>query len=364
MKENLIINKEQEHYSSLDGFRSLSCIGIMMMHIQANTHYQLNGVLWEKVIPSFTHLVLLFLMISGFGMCVGYLKKFQEGTINLESFYKRRYLKILPYYSFLIIIALIYEPSVTNFYEATTELLLLHGLLPNNALNVIGVSWTLGVIFLFYFLFPVYSILMKTKRRSLVFLLISLWINFICPSHYFSSYFVNDLFTARHSFLWCLPLFIMGGCLYLYRNEISIICKKLRYVILFICITVTLLYYISPESIGNFDIVFYKNFILYSVWMIYAIGINSKILGNKLMKFLSGISLEIYLSHMFVFRFMEKIHLQYLFGEDSWISYIVLCLLTLTGLMALIFGYKLAVRILNKYVICKILKQKEVTNEQ
>lgn len=48
-------------------------------------------------------------------------------------------------------ILVLYEPSVTNFYDATMEFLLIYGFLPNNALNVIGVSWTLGVIFTFYF---------------------------------------------------------------------------------------------------------------------------------------------------------------------------------------------------------------------
>ena len=72
-----------------------------MMHIQANTHYSLDGWWWQQLIPSFTHLVLLFIMISGFGMCVGYLDKFQSGTVNLEEFYKRRYAKILPYFSFI-----------------------------------------------------------------------------------------------------------------------------------------------------------------------------------------------------------------------------------------------------------------------
>lgn len=208
-KENIV--NEKKHYPSLDGFRAISCIGIMMMHIQANTHYQFSGFVWQQLIPSFTHLVLLFIMISGFGMCVGYLERFQNGTIDLEKFYIRRYTKILPYFGFLIIIALLYEPSVTNFFDATMEFLLVYGLLPNNALNVIGVGWTLGVIFLFYFLFPAFSVLLKTKRRAWIFLAVALWINFVCTRHYFSDYYVNGLFTPRHSFIWCLPLYIGGG---------------------------------------------------------------------------------------------------------------------------------------------------------
>lgn len=48
------------HYGSLDGLRTISCLGIMMMHIQANTNYNISGPIWINVIPSFTWLVFLF----------------------------------------------------------------------------------------------------------------------------------------------------------------------------------------------------------------------------------------------------------------------------------------------------------------
>ena len=358
MNEEIVV-AEKKHSPSIDGLRALSCIGIMMMHIKANTHYQLTGFIWDDVIWSFTHLVILFIMISGFGMCAGYLDKFLNGTVDLEKFYKRRYQKILPYFVFLIVIAFIYEPTVTNFYDATMEILLVYGFLPNNALNIIGVGWTIGTIFVFYFLFPAFSVLMKSRRRAWIFLLVSLWINFVCSRHYFANPFVQEI-GERHYFIWCSPLYIGGGIMYLYRKVISDFCKKLRYLLLSCCIVCTTLYYIIPQHIGDFSIIFYKNFILYSIWLIYAIGVDSKVLGNRVMKFISGISLEIYLSHMVVFRLMEKIHVEYLFGEDSWRSYVILCLLTFTGVMALVFGYKLAVRILKKYVLCKIIKPKEV----
>ncbi len=346
--------ESKSYFSSLDGFRAFSCIGIMMMHIQANTHYALSGFVWQKLIPSFTHLVLLFLMMSGFGMCAGYLEKFQKETIDLEKFYRRRYAKILPYFGFLIVIALLYEPNLTNFYDATMEFVFMYGFLPNNALNVIGVGWTLGVIFVFYLLFPAFSVMLKTKFRAWIFLVLALWVNFVCSQHYFGETYVTTLFSARHSFIWCVPLFAMGGILFLYRDEIRHICNKFRVLLLLLVIAVTVFYYALPSKIHDFEISFYKNFILLSFWLFYAVGVDSKILGNCVMKFLSGISLEIYLSHMFVFRFMQKLHLQYLFGNDSWFSYIALCLFTLAGLFALIFGYKIAVQLVRKYVIFKL----------
>ena len=41
------------HFPALDGFRALSCIGIMMMCIQANTHYMLSGFVWDRLIPCY-----------------------------------------------------------------------------------------------------------------------------------------------------------------------------------------------------------------------------------------------------------------------------------------------------------------------
>lgn len=86
-----------ERYDNIDCLRTLSCFGIIAMHIKANTNYEIGGILYNKVIPSWTMLVFLFLMISSFGMCCGYFKRFKEQTIDIEKFYQRRYSKILPF---------------------------------------------------------------------------------------------------------------------------------------------------------------------------------------------------------------------------------------------------------------------------
>lgn len=308
INNNCGIGIKREYYRSLDGLRAISCIGIMMMHILANTDYKVSGFLYKQLIPFFTQFVLLFLMISGFGMCAGYLQKFYDGSIDLEMFYKRRYKKLLPFFCFLIVIALIVEPCVTNFFDATIEVTLLYGLLPNNALNVIGVGWTIGVIFLFYLLFPAFTILLKTKKRAWFSLGIALWINFICSVHYFSEFYVNDLFTPRHSFIFCLPLFIAGGIVYLYRDVLKrICCSSLRWIFFVGCVMISVLYFFVPDSFGKFRMTFYKSLVLFSLWLSYFVGHESKLMTNIIMNFFSGISLELYLCHMFVFRALEKV---------------------------------------------------------
>lgn len=43
---------------------------------------------------------------------------------------------------------------------------LCQGLLPNMRIEVIGVSWTLAVIFVFYMLFPFFCFLIGNKKRA------------------------------------------------------------------------------------------------------------------------------------------------------------------------------------------------------
>lgn len=163
------------------------------MHVQANTSYGLAGnFAWNSFIPSLTWLVYLFFMISGFGMCAGYLRRFQNREVDLEYFYKRRYGKILPFFGLLLVIDVLMERTPDALYEASVEGMLLHGLLPNNAVSVIGVSWFLGVVFLFYLLFPAFTVLMKTKRRAWVSLALSLWVVVCLDRHFFSAYFVTE----------------------------------------------------------------------------------------------------------------------------------------------------------------------------
>lgn len=341
------------HYSSLDGLRAISCIGIMFMHILANTKYTLSGFIYDKMIPSFTHLVILFLMISGFGMCVGYLQKFIDKEIDLETFYVKRYKRLLPYYIFLIIIALIVDPSVTNFFDATIEITMIYGLLPNNALNLIGVGWTVGVIFLFYLFFPAYSLLLKSKKRAWISFFISLWIALICRLYYFSDYYVNALFTPRHSFLYCLPFFIFGGIVFLYKEQLKVFLDKkiLRFCAFLLICGEFLLYFLSSNQVNSYDIVFEKNLILFGSILIYFVGIESKLMGSEILKFFGDMSMEIYLSHMFVFRAYEKLGILYKFGCGQ-LGYWIVCFLVLAGVVALILGYRFFIDIL-KYAIVK-----------
>ena len=55
-----------------------------------------------------------------------------------------------------------------------------------------------------------------------------------------------------------------------------------------------------------------------------------RILDNKAARFFSGISMEIYLSHMVMFRLIEKLGIHQMFG-NGWIQYCITVCLVLVG---------------------------------
>lgn len=321
-------------YGSLDGLRAFAAIGIVLMHVNANIQVKPNvNILTTTIIPFFTNFTLLFMIISGFSMCCGYYEKFKSNTISPNSFYTKRYYRILPFFALLTIIDVALNHNLPTVYEGFANLTLCFNLLPNPNINVIGVGWFLGIVFLFYLLFPFFVFLLDNKKRA--------WIVFTIALIYVAianEYFFTDLFVQRNpgrtNIIWCAPLFISGGLIYLYREKLEKLINNHRTLFLFFCIALSVLYFIIPRSIADYYILIV---FLFSSWLIYAIGdTNNKILSNKVTLYISNISMEIYLSHMLIYRIVEKMQLTNYIHYNN-LLYIMTCFLTLIG--AILFSH-------------------------
>lgn len=223
-------------YLSLDGLRAYAAIGIMMMHIQATiTVRPSGGFLYDAFIPSLTHFVFFFLVISAFALCCGYYDKFREGSIMPNVFYKKRYSRILPFFAVLVFIDLIIPHTPNKFeaariaageiagpstfmqsiYDSFAELTLAFNLLPNPN-PPIGVAWFLGVIFLFYMIFPFFVFMMDNKRRAWVSLVICYFFCFMAIDYFLTERFINWEMT-RHSIVYDAPFLALGGAFFCTR---------------------------------------------------------------------------------------------------------------------------------------------------
>lgn len=203
----------KRHYGAIDGLRMIAAFGIAMMHIRANSNYEITGYVYNTIIPSFTNFVFLFMTVSAFGMCCGYYDKILKGRVDFTEFYGKRFKKILPFFGVLVLLDIIMSPSVASLYEGFADLTLVFGLLPNAGnITVIGVGWFLGLVFVFYLIFPFFCVLIENKRRAWMAFAVSLIYNFVC-ANYFE--------VGRSNILYSACFFLTGGLIYLYREEIA-----------------------------------------------------------------------------------------------------------------------------------------------
>lgn len=315
--------EERKRYEAIDGLRAFSAIGIVLMHVLANGKYNVDGFVFDRLIPSFTNLVFLFMIISSFGMCCGYFDRFIHNQVSLEAFYKKRYARIWPYFAMLCLLDLCMSPSIASLYEVFANLTLCFGLLPNAHIEVIGVGWYLGLIFVFYLIFPFFCFLLADKRRAWVSFAVALVFNLLCGIYFTEA--------GRTNIVYSMVYLMAGGLIFLYRDKLSEFSGRCNWLVLMFCAVAAVAYFLISGTAVML--------VLYSSVLVYAVGerkcTGGGLLSNSLTKFLSGISMEIYLCHMVVYRVLEKLKFTHLFASDV-LSYIVTAMGTIIG--AVIFA--------------------------
>lgn len=340
-----------KRYENLDGLRAISCMGIVAMHLYCTAGYAGGGGALDSVISSWASLVIPFMMLSGFGICAGYLERFQQSQTSLEKFYMRRYSKILPFFLVTTLIGVVAEHSLRGIAEGLIELSLVFGFLPNNSncFNVNGVCWTLGTIFAFYLLFPFVSVLLKNKKRAWMALAASVVVQFLCETLFMTEVFVLDNYLNRSNVLYSMTFFLTGGLLYLYREDIARFVKgkhderhgKRQWLILLACIASTVAYYLTPDKVFGVRISDQKVVLVFVLWCVYAIGSESFVLNNRLVKGIAKYSMEIYLSHMITLKVLRVLKVAEIMGKNIaffLIMFVLLMVVTLAFVVVVNFG--------------------------
>ena len=328
------LNKvKSNHYDSLDGLRAYAAIGIVMMHVLANVVVKPSeNYLTEVIIPYFTNFTLLFMVVSAFSVCCGYYDRVRNGTMRPNDFYKKRYRRLLPFFALMVIISLAKDHDYKALCESFANLTLCFNLLPNPSIETIGVGWFIGTVFTFYLLFPFFTFLLDNRKRGWFVLVVSLIFCYIAIDYFSGPEFVVKKID-RVNIIYSAPFFIAGGMIYLYRDSISKVVSRYSWPMLALCLLITVLRFIyrgMPFGFVVFDLV------LFSAWLVYAVGTNTWVLNNRFVKYISRISLEIYLCHMMAFRVVEKVRLEGIIGDRD-LLYAVTFLITLAG--AIVFSH-------------------------
>jgi peptidoglycan/LPS O-acetylase OafA/YrhL len=319
-------NSRADRFDNIDGIRTYAALGIIAMHVLVNGSYSLEGFLFSQLIPSFADFVFLFMMVSSFSMCCGYYERILQCKITPTTFYRKRYAKIWPFFTLLTVLDIVISPGKDALIEAFANLTLCFGLLPNANISVIGVGWTLGVIFAFYLLFPFFCFLISTKKQSwIVFGIAVLW-NYVCSNYFFDQMHVAETFAHRTNILYTAVYFVAGGMIYLYRGEIQrIFGKRLCWIFLLLFIVFGATYLLLDKNV-------LLTTLMYGSLLIFVVSRGSRrgLLNNRFTKFMSGISMEIYLSHMVIYRIIEKLNWLNLVPSQL-LSFFTVFLMTVVG---------------------------------
>lgn len=338
--QNTEVKEKREYYNSLNGIRALAAIGIVLMHVEANGKYDIHGVVYEKVIFQFGYFAFLFMVVSAFSMCCGYYDRILNNKISIVDFYNKRYKRIWPFFALLVVLDLIVSPGKEALMEGFADLTLCFSLLPNPKISVIGVGWTLGIIFVFYLLFPFFCYLISDRKKAIFSFIAALALHFMCVYYFCDATHVKDNFNIDTNIIYCAVYFFAGGIIYLYRKEILKIFSYNKYISLLTVMAVTVIIFVVCKNSSI------KCLVIFALWMCYAISVEGKILNNKITKYISDISMEIYLCHMLMLRMVEKIHLGRLIGNGI-PAYVITSVIVVV--MASVFA------VIAKYVINKVM---------
>lgn len=317
---------KRNYFGALDGLRTFAILLVIVVHIKGGGKYNFSwhGI-GQFIDNDLGKGLFLFMVISGFAMCCGYYEKIIKHTISLEEFYKKRYIKIWPFFALICIIDIIVAPSIDSLKELFANLTLCFGLLPNANISVVGVGWFLGLVFVFYMIFPFFCFLLSNKKRAIFAFVVALVFNILCTNYFFDANHVVKDFDARCNIVYCSVFFFLGAIIFLYKDILSSFSEKHRWIILGVCVA----------SLGICLIIGINTFtmlLFFSSVLIYAIGDNRNfsVLKNPITKFISSISMEMFLCHMMFFRVTERIGVVHLFKNDT-ISFLVELIIVLAG---------------------------------
>ena len=139
----------------------------------------------------------------------------------------------------------------------------------------------------------------------------SLLYNFVC-AEYFE--------VGRSNILYSACFFLAGGLIYLYRKELARISP---YIAVALAVASIVAYYL----IGSYAM---TCLLVSACLLICTIVVRGGELENRIPRFFSNIRMAIYLSHMVLFRVIERLGLNTRFG-NGWLQYLITVALVLVA---------------------------------
>ncbi len=326
-------------FTTINGLRALALVMVFSCH--QNTTFSANDGLFGKVLASGWIGVHLFFVISAFLLSLKIIDKLERGTFSLSNYLKKRFLKIVPPFYFLLIILQLYHQGsidLSNYF------LFLQNSSATAAHTPLLFLWTIAAQVHFYLILPIILMMIYhfSPTKQILILVGIASLSYIYRYHF---YVINKHFTISvlDSFIYSMVAAIA------YRNEFQFkkICHRYLNIISIFAAAISITTLLLPPSTFKQTSMYAAQGIFFAILLLTTLSprhILHKLLISRTLSALAKISFSVYLVHFFiimtVFNILSQLQLQMLIGHFLY----NLILFTASALLTLITGtlyYKL-----------------------
>lgn len=338
----------------VDSLRGLAALMVVICHVAYIPSPNLQAPnTFLRLVNAGKAGVILFFIISAFTLCLSFqLRNSSFSPIHACHFYLRRLFRVMPLFLFSIPIAWARDLIVYDYPRPLNDTLVsaMSAFVPNSHDSVVWASWTLGVEFLFYILFPLVFRICNTLRRTLFFLLTSVVVDISFSAFLLGLATSNSPPSAgmlraellsqldsdiRFSFIHNLQFFILGIVMfYCYRDFVSNGRIKSKYGRLFIALGISsflafvLFFPLSLESV-----LYGRNLFVGISFLSLALGSSlcqSKVIVNRCFISLGVISYSLYSLHPpLIAALLKSFEAVYAIDCPDYVSYLLCLSLTM-----------------------------------
>ncbi len=309
-----------------DLLRGICAMAIMMYHfVLWRSHYDLYNV--------GTFGVYIFFILSGASLTIAYEEKLRNGNA-FGDFLLRRYIRLAPLYW---IILLSKHAFGSNTFNTILNASFLFGFANPGTTARLGVAWSLGIEFVFYFTFPFFLALTASKTKRWIWLIAAVIIQYsyvksiiIHPADWYPHW---AAYTQFSSFI----AYFFAGCII---GRIKLEHTEWR-VNQYLCwtafiITLTLITWISANSdygaISHIEGLYLG---LSCIILVFLTGyLEFSAFPSKIAAICGSMSYGVYLLHPRIYEYLQPLSATYI---DIWF-YPLICCFTI-GLALLIEKY-------------------------
>lgn len=297
----------------LDSLRGLAAIYIFLYHMVKMPQPNMEIPRWAEFVKLGGMGITFFFLVSAFSL---YLSRETHKEEKLFEFYLRRFFRIAPLFYLWIILSL-----VRNFYvfhkshsiqEIFSSLFFFFNLWPGFQPGFVWASWMIGVLCVFYFIFPFLHKIIDNMWKAFGLFFISIFfVSVFKTILLYIPFQPNELEEfLKYSFVRHFPVFAYGIFLYFFYKKF-VTNKLSSKSVGFFLLSLALFLFSSLTSGKMNDIIlptYYWQPVVFSIFIFGFAFYPVSIFINKTTQYIGKISYSIYLNHPTLIFLMKPVY--------------------------------------------------------